>query len=219
MIVDGIQKSSILIDQISILLLEVRNFTHPRDECPKWLGYLGETPFCYVSFGYIELLFCRLGPKNSSRSGAATFQQTKGLLKRRGIMVKKHSLGSLFWEMDAHMDFMILWMYILYTVWYTLWFALNVPFTCQWIPQGSSEAYVFTRCREGSGGVKVARIHLRDQSKENQIGGVRGSTVVVLWTRVVPWISYRSSISIVASTLVAEPCGFARPFFWWWLEG
>ena len=59
----------------------------------------------------------------------------------------------------------------------------------------------------------MARIHLRDQSKENQIGGVRGSTVVVLWTRVVRWISYRSSISIVASTLVAEHCGFARPFF------
>lgn len=119
MIVDGIQKSSILIDQISILLLEVRNFTHPRDECPKWLGYLGETPFCYVSFGYIELLFCRLGPKNSSRSGAATFQQTKGLLKRRGIMGKKHSLAWLFLRNGLTWIFMILWMYILYTVWYT----------------------------------------------------------------------------------------------------
>ena len=67
--------------------------------------------------------------------------------------------------------------------------------------RGSNEAYVFIRCREGSGGVKVARIHLRVQSKENQIGGVRGSTVVVLWTRVVRWISYRSSIFTVASTV------------------
>ena len=112
----------------------------------------------------------------------------------------------------------LMWIY-LYVYIYILWFALNVPFTCQWIPQGSSEAYVFTRCREGSGGVKVARIHLRDQSKENQIGGVRGSTVVVLWTRIVPWISYRSSISIVSINIGSGALWLRQTFFWWWLEG